>query len=82
MILASSFILNKARVANQFTIFPYANAFSNHACLDDQLLPVRIPDVVPAESRLKGDFSMSAGDFLEVYGSSHAGGLNALPSDC
>ncbi|KAI0244324.1 hypothetical protein L0F63_004729, partial [Massospora cicadina] len=78
MLLASSFMLNKASAANQFTIFPYASAFSNHACIDDQLLPVQIPDIVPAGVRLKGDFSMSAGDFLEVYGSGHAGQWDAV----
>ncbi|KAJ9065285.1 hypothetical protein DSO57_1021345 [Entomophthora muscae] len=80
MLLASSFILNNANVANQFTIFPYANAFSNHMCIDDQILPVQVPDIVASEQRMKGDFSMSAGDFLEVYakGSSHTGQWDAI----
>lgn len=53
--------------AKQFTIFPYASCFSNHLSIDDQLLRAQVPDIVPAEHRMLGDFSMSAGDFLEVY---------------
>ncbi|XP_077862593.1 carnosine N-methyltransferase unmet-like [Saccoglossus kowalevskii] len=36
-------------------------------CLEDQLHPVEIPDVNPADLQPSAAFSMAAGDFVEVY---------------
>ncbi|KAF9576739.1 hypothetical protein EC968_005512 [Mortierella alpina] len=68
MLLASNFILNKAKHVNQFRIFPYVHSFSNIVKPDDVLTEALIPDVNPSEIPRGTDFSMVAGDFMEVYG--------------
>ncbi|RUS15456.1 N2227-like protein-domain-containing protein [Endogone sp. FLAS-F59071] len=52
----------------QHAIYPFIHSFSNVRRADDQLRPVMIPDVLPGNLPRGGDFSMVAGDFLEVYG--------------
>ncbi|KAJ1789013.1 hypothetical protein LPJ67_002654 [Coemansia sp. RSA 1938] len=70
MLFASNFILNKSRVVNQHTIYPFVHQFSNVATASDQLRAVCIPDVLPNEMPYTNtaDFSMSAGDFIDIYG--------------
>ncbi|KAG0083413.1 hypothetical protein BGZ92_010802 [Podila epicladia] len=68
MLLASNFILNKTTQVDQFTIYPYIHSFSNIVRSQDVLTPALIPDVSPSEIPTGTDFSMVAGDFLEVYG--------------
>ncbi|KAJ2645957.1 hypothetical protein IWW40_005768 [Coemansia sp. RSA 1250] len=70
MLFASNYILNKTRHVNQHTIYPFVHQFSNVASAQDQLRAVRVPDVLPSEMpyRDTADFSMTAGDFIEVYG--------------
>ncbi|KAF9188364.1 hypothetical protein BGZ51_006972 [Haplosporangium sp. Z 767] len=68
MLLASNFILNKTTQMNQFKIYPYIHSFSNIVQPNDVLTEARIPDVNPSEIPRGTDFSMVAGDFLEVYG--------------
>lgn len=68
MLLTSQLILNSAFQRHQFTIQPFAFPLSNHLSAENALRVIRIPDVTP-DTGLKqsGDFSMTAGDFLEVY---------------
>ncbi|KAJ3162043.1 hypothetical protein HDU86_005741 [Geranomyces michiganensis] len=55
----------------QFTIHPWIHSFSNHINVESQLHPIQIPDVAISEiTGTTAEFSMVAGDFLEVYGSS------------
>ncbi|KAF8955490.1 hypothetical protein BGZ46_002630 [Entomortierella lignicola] len=68
MLLASNFILNKTTQVNQFKIYPYIHSFSNIVRSEDLLTEAFIPDVNPREIPSGTDFSMVAGDFLEVYG--------------
>ncbi|KAI1315899.1 hypothetical protein EDD11_000213 [Mortierella claussenii] len=68
MLLASNFILNKAKAVDQFLIYPYIHSFSNIVNPDDVLTEARIPDTNPSAIPRGTDFSMVAGDFLEVYG--------------
>jgi carnosine N-methyltransferase len=68
MLLASNFILNKTQRINQFKIYPYIHSFSNIVKSDDVLTEATIPDVNPSEIPRGTDFSMVAGDFIEVYG--------------
>ncbi|KAG9069223.1 hypothetical protein KI688_010120 [Linnemannia hyalina] len=68
MLLASNFILNKSQRINQFKIYPYIHSFSNIAKSSDVLTEASIPDVNPSEIPRGTDFSMVAGDFIEVYG--------------
>ncbi|KAF9434261.1 serine/threonine protein kinase, CMGC group [Entomortierella beljakovae] len=68
MLLASNFILNKTTRVNQYKIYPYVHSFSNIVRSDDVLTEALIPDVNPRKIPAGTDFSMVAGDFLEVYG--------------
>lgn len=68
MLLASNFILNKTQQINQFKIYPYIHSFSNIIKSSDVLTEATIPDVNPSEIPRGTDFSMVAGDFIEVYG--------------
>ncbi|KAF9405668.1 hypothetical protein BGZ94_003423 [Podila epigama] len=68
MLLASNFILNKSTHVNQFKIYPYIHSFSNIVRSNDVLTEAWIPDVNPSEIPRGTDFSMVAGDFIEVYG--------------
>eukprot|EP00727_Mastigamoeba_balamuthi_P010121 m51a1_g5731 hypothetical protein (545) ;mRNA; r:1133463-1136870 len=75
MLIGSHYALNKATRANERTIFPYVRQSSNVVRTEDQLRSVTVPDVVPSEvfmdtSAPRGQMSMVAGDFVEVYGAS------------
>ena len=53
---------------NQCTIYPYANISTNSLRFSDQIRPIQFPDVSPFEfTNDKFQFSMAAGDFLEIY---------------
>eukprot|EP01065_Artemidia_motanka_P001860 TRINITY_DN10869_c0_g2_i1.p1 TRINITY_DN10869_c0_g2~~TRINITY_DN10869_c0_g2_i1.p1 ORF type:complete len:534 (+),score=95.84 TRINITY_DN10869_c0_g2_i1:56-1603(+) len=75
MLIAGHWILNHCQTANQYVIHPWIDTTTNVMSRDEQFRPVRIPDVCPAElldeverqGLEPGDFSMVAGDFLEVY---------------
>ncbi|KAI9015237.1 N2227-like protein-domain-containing protein [Phycomyces nitens] len=66
-LLASEFILNRSTAAEQYEIYPFIHSFSNIKSTQAQLTPVRVPDIVPGNLPPDADFSMVAGDFLEVY---------------
>lgn len=66
MLLTSQFILNQTG-QDRFIIHPYILPLSNHLSAKDQLRPIVFPDISPISSS-SGDFSMIAGDFVEVYG--------------
>ncbi|KAI9351427.1 N2227-domain-containing protein [Obelidium mucronatum] len=68
MLIASNFVLNSMKVPNQHTIYPWVHSFSNMQNAEHQLRPVTIPDTAPGGIPETADFSMVAGDFLEVYG--------------
>ncbi|KAJ3415788.1 hypothetical protein HDV05_004060 [Chytridiales sp. JEL 0842] len=67
MLLASNFALNNLKRPQEFEIYPWIHTFSNTPTSLDQLSPVLIPDVAPGGIPRSADFSMVAGDFLEVY---------------
>jgi len=71
MLLCSNFLLNSGLRPRAITIYPYVDQPSNCVEAADRVRPVRIPDVVPdellANSPFKPDFSMAAGEFLDVY---------------
>ena len=50
-----------------FTIYPFVHQFANHLSMEDQVRPVTFPDYDPTTMPPKANFSMIAGDFLEVY---------------
>lgn len=71
-LLASSYILNTCPKAQEHTLFPWIHSFSNHRNRANHLKSVLVPDVHPATTLAKvespGDMSMSASDFLCLYG--------------
>ncbi|KAI9325164.1 N2227-like protein [Zopfochytrium polystomum] len=69
MLIASNYILNTVTEPNQITLYPWIHGSSNHVRAADQLAAVTVPDVAVRNAiPPTADFSMVAGDFLEVYG--------------
>lgn len=69
MLLAANYVLNKIEKHDQHTIYPYIDNPNNIYGKDDNIRPVKIPDIAPSEVLTSNDidFSMCAGEFLEVY---------------
>ncbi|XP_077572234.1 carnosine N-methyltransferase isoform X1 [Stigmatopora nigra] len=67
MLFSSNFVLNRCEKVNCLTLYPWIHQFSNNKKSADQTRPVRFPDVNPQSLPEDTDFSMVAGDFLEVY---------------
>ena len=68
MLLASDFILNKTRRRGEFQLFPFVHEYCNVLKFEHALRTVAIPDICPAEElNEEDDFSMVAGEFVEVY---------------
>ncbi|CBI39364.3 hypothetical protein VitviT2T_028843 [Vitis vinifera] len=67
MMICSSFILNNAQTAEEWTIYPWIHSNCNSLSENDQLRPVSIPDMHPASAGITEGFSMCGGDFVEVY---------------
>ncbi|KAI8073723.1 N2227-domain-containing protein, partial [Thamnidium elegans] len=68
MLFASHFVLNRMKTQNEYNIYPFLNSFSNIKSDEKQLTAITIPDVLPTNLAPTVDFSMVAGDFIEVYG--------------
>jgi hypothetical protein len=74
-LLASNFILNCTERADQYSIYPFANTFTNITSRKDQLACHTVPDVHPGQAlsaRLEsdqciGEMNMTAGDFVLSY---------------
>ncbi|XP_061762780.1 carnosine N-methyltransferase isoform X2 [Nerophis ophidion] len=67
MLFSSNFVLNRCEQLNCLTLYPWIHQLSNNKKSSDQTRPIRFPDVNPQSLPLTSDFSMVAGDFLEVY---------------
>jgi len=67
MLLGSNFILNCMSEPHQFRIYPWIHSFSNTEKTEHQIAPIDIPDVLPGNIPPNTNFSMVAGDFVEVY---------------
>ena len=71
-LLASSYILNHVSDAKVHTLFPWVHSFSNHKNRQNHLSSVQIPDLHPGTTlgavSTPGEMSMSASDFLLLYG--------------
>ncbi|KAG1048973.1 hypothetical protein G6F43_008673 [Rhizopus delemar] len=68
MLFASHFILNRVTKVNEYDIYPFIHSYSNIKSDKNQLTSIKIPDILPAQLPSTVDFSMVAGDFVEVYG--------------
>jgi len=68
MLIASNYVLNRCKSRNSCTIYPWIHQYTNNLAVEDQIKPVTFPDIDPAQDMPKdANFSMVAGDFLEVY---------------
>eukprot|EP00053_Salpingoeca_punica_P000454 m.28764 g.28764 ORF g.28764 m.28764 type:complete len:366 (+) comp10329_c0_seq1:45-1142(+) len=67
MLYASSFLLNRCPGVHHTKVYPWAHIFTNHYTSASQTRAVMIPDVDPYSLPEGSDFSMAAGDFLEIY---------------
>eukprot|EP01061_Rhynchopus_euleeides_P042447 TRINITY_DN74052_c0_g1_i1.p1 TRINITY_DN74052_c0_g1~~TRINITY_DN74052_c0_g1_i1.p1 ORF type:complete len:436 (+),score=166.24 TRINITY_DN74052_c0_g1_i1:51-1358(+) len=75
MLIGGHFLLNHITTANCITLFPYADQSINVHKREDQFRPCLVPDMCPSNAIAdledkgleQGEFSMVAGDFLEVY---------------
>jgi carnosine N-methyltransferase len=71
-LLASSYILNHCHYSGAHTLYPWVHSFSNHRNRANHLNSVEIPDLHPSTTlgsvELAGEMSMSASDFLLLYG--------------
>ncbi|XP_061586828.1 carnosine N-methyltransferase [Cololabis saira] len=67
MLFSSNFVLNRCEKVNALSLYPWIHHFSNNKKSADQTRMIRFPDVNPQSLPLNSDFSMVAGDFVEVY---------------
>lgn len=68
MLLGSNFVLNCSVPPESCAIQPFCLSTSNRKTNDDHLRVITVPDVSPGETVTPGiDFSMCAGEFVEVY---------------
>ncbi|KAM8865854.1 carnosine N-methyltransferase [Synchiropus picturatus] len=67
MLFSSNFVLNRCEQVNSLTLYPWIHQYSNNKKSSDQIRPITFPDVNPQSLPLSSDFSMVAGDFVEVY---------------
>eukprot|EP00922_Rhytidocystis_sp_ex-Travisia-forbesii_P052557 GHVS01077963.1.p1 GENE.GHVS01077963.1~~GHVS01077963.1.p1 ORF type:complete len:307 (+),score=40.28 GHVS01077963.1:125-922(+) len=68
MLLGSNFVLNYGMTPRMFTLQPYCLSTSNRKGCNDHLREVYIPDTRPGDwVSPETDFSMCAGEFVEVY---------------
>uniref|UniRef100_A0A674NA99 carnosine N-methyltransferase n=1 Tax=Takifugu rubripes TaxID=31033 RepID=A0A674NA99_TAKRU len=72
MLFSSNFVLNRCDQVNSLTLYPWIHQFSNNKKSSDQTRPVSFPDVNPQSLPPNADFSMAAGDFVEVYRESNS----------
>ncbi|XP_042189681.1 carnosine N-methyltransferase isoform X2 [Callorhinchus milii] len=67
MLFSSHFVLNRCPGVNTMTLYPWIHQFSNNKRSADQIRPVYFPDVNPHSLPSYANFSMTAGDFQEIY---------------
>lgn len=52
---------------NKYKLYPWIHQFSNNRRSADQIRPIFFPDVDPHSLPPGSNFSMTAGDFQEIY---------------
>lgn len=67
MLFSSNFVLNRCSEINSHKLYPWIHQFSNNRRSADQIRPVYFPDVDPHSLPSGANFSMTAGDFQEIY---------------
>lgn len=70
MLVMSIYMLNSGLRKNEVTIFPFIHTFSHWKDRENHLRAVKIPDVnIEMSPSGSGQMSMSAGSFVDCYGS-------------
>jgi len=67
MLFASNFVLNRCQGLDTFRVYPWTQQFVNTISGHDVTRPSSFPDLDPSSLPRNAQFSMAAGDFLEVY---------------
>ncbi|KAK4029622.1 hypothetical protein OUZ56_022594 [Daphnia magna] len=67
MLFASNFVLNKCQGVETFRVYPWTQQFVNTLSAADVTRGSSFPDLDPSSLPRHAQFSMAAGDFLEVY---------------
>ncbi|XP_068782281.1 carnosine N-methyltransferase isoform X3 [Struthio camelus] len=67
MLFSSNFVLNRCSEVNSCKLYPWIHQFSNNRRSADQIRPIYFPDVDPHSLPSGANFSMTAGDFQEIY---------------
>ncbi|XP_037061124.1 carnosine N-methyltransferase isoform X2 [Peromyscus leucopus] len=67
MLFSSNFVLNRCSEINKYKLYPWIHQFSNNRRSADQIRPIFFPDVDPHSLPPGSNFSMTAGDFQEIY---------------
>ncbi|XP_033100888.1 carnosine N-methyltransferase-like [Anneissia japonica] len=67
MLIAANFILNRSGGINSYTLYPWVHQYTNNKGSEDQVKAIKIPDICTQSLPQDANFSMAAGDFLEVY---------------
>lgn len=62
------FCFRRCEEINQYKCYPWVSQTSNVLRRDDQIRPVLFPDINPSELPPDSKFTMTAGDFVDVYG--------------
>ncbi|KAL3229303.1 hypothetical protein MRX96_023620 [Rhipicephalus microplus] len=58
-----------AKGTNLHIVYPWVHQYYNHMASTDQIRPAQFPDANPSDVPPEAQFSMAAGNFVEVYGS-------------
>ena len=82
MLIPAHFLLNCTQTVHEHTLFPYIHSGSNWHTSADMLQPVRVPDVLPSVLDENTDFSMVAGEFVEVYAKEEERGAWDVVATC
>jgi carnosine N-methyltransferase len=67
MLFPCQFMLNGHLKPKSYQIHPWILPFSNHCSVSSQIRAIPIPDIL-VEPPASGEMSMTAGDFLQIYG--------------
>lgn len=89
-LLASSYLLNSTPGPDSHTIYPWIHSFSNHLTRSQHFESATIPDVHPGielerrrEAGIRiGEMSMSASDFILLYGQEEYKGAFDVVATC
>ena len=60
-------VCGRCREVDSYVLYPWVHQWTNNVCREDQVRPVPFPDVDTSALPDNANFSMAAGDFLEVY---------------